>query len=112
MRNILCAAILFMVLLKTVQAATAENFRRACRGDYFAHCIGVRPGGGRIAACLGRHRSKLSPACARALGRGAHCLQDYRKFCPNVKPGGGALRACLNRHRKQLHPACAKAIAG
>ena len=91
MRSVLCVVILFAILLKTAPAATAENLRSACRRDYLAYCFGVRPGGGRIAACLNRRRSRLSPACARALKRGAGCLRDYRRLCPGVKPGGALI---------------------
>jgi hypothetical protein len=41
--------------------------RQACQGDYNSFCEGVRPGGGRIVACLNKNLAKLSPACRAAL---------------------------------------------
>jgi hypothetical protein len=39
----------------------------ACRGDYFALCRGIRPGGGRAMMCLREHASELSPPCQQSL---------------------------------------------
>ena len=41
--------------------------RMACGGDYAAFCRGLRPGAGRIAACLHYNRASLSPGCQQAL---------------------------------------------
>lgn len=37
-----------------------------CRADIRTHCEGIQPGGGRIAACLGANRDKLSSDCRTA----------------------------------------------
>ena len=41
--------------------------RTACGGDYAAFCRGLRPGAGRIAACLHYNSASLSPRCQQAL---------------------------------------------
>jgi len=41
--------------------------RTACGGDYAAFCRGLRPGAGRIAACLHYNAANLSPRCQQAL---------------------------------------------
>jgi hypothetical protein len=41
--------------------------RVACGGDYAAFCRGLRPGAGRIAACLHFNSASLSPRCQQAL---------------------------------------------
>jgi hypothetical protein len=46
-----------------------------CHSDYDRLCSGVRPGGGRILACLQSHAGALSPACGRAMPR-AQVLKD------------------------------------
>jgi hypothetical protein len=48
---------------------------QVCRGDYDRLCGGVRPGGGRVLACLKGHASQLSPACGQAMTR-AQSLKD------------------------------------
>jgi hypothetical protein len=41
--------------------------RNACGADFATYCGGLRPGLGRIAACLHYNRSNLSPRCQQAL---------------------------------------------
>jgi len=41
--------------------------RSACGADFAAYCGGLRPGLGRVAACLHYNRSNLSPRCQQAL---------------------------------------------
>jgi hypothetical protein len=41
--------------------------RSACGADFAMHCGGLRPGLGRIAACLHYNRNNLSPRCQQAL---------------------------------------------
>jgi hypothetical protein len=48
---------------------------QVCRGDYDRMCTGVRPGGGRVLACLQNHASQLSAACGQAMPR-AQSLRD------------------------------------
>lgn len=37
--------------------------RKACHDDVLKFCKGIRPGQGRVAACLKSHEAELSPAC-------------------------------------------------
>ncbi|WP_048859593.1 cysteine rich repeat-containing protein, partial [Acidisphaera rubrifaciens] len=41
--------------------------REACGADFQTFCPGVRPGGGRVIACLHAHGPDLSPGCQQAL---------------------------------------------
>ena len=43
--------------------------RRACRSDAKKFCEGIKPGEGRIIACLKENLSKLTPACAEKLAK-------------------------------------------
>jgi hypothetical protein len=47
--------------------ARGMSIANLCRADFESLCPGVRPGGGRIVACLGANVAKLSPACRAAL---------------------------------------------
>jgi hypothetical protein len=49
-----------------------EQVREECKADAQKFCKGIRPGGGRILACLKSHESELAPACAAEFkGKGA-----------------------------------------
>ena len=41
-----------------------EQVKQECGADAKKFCQGIRPGGGRILACLKSHQSELAPACA------------------------------------------------
>jgi hypothetical protein len=64
--EILIAAILCATSAAFAQELTAEQ-RNACMGDYERYCKGVKPGEGRIIACLSKENEKLSPACKKVL---------------------------------------------
>jgi hypothetical protein len=48
------------------QALSAEQ-RAACQADYNKYCKGTMPGGGRIIACLDKHRDAISDACKKVV---------------------------------------------
>jgi hypothetical protein len=51
----------------TAWAAGGGEVRQACASDARALCSGVKPGGGRLAACMRENTDKLSLGCRRAL---------------------------------------------
>jgi hypothetical protein len=53
----------------------AMALMQVCRSDYDRLCAGVRPGGGRVLACLQSHADQLGAACAGAMPR-AQSLRD------------------------------------
>jgi hypothetical protein len=48
----------------------AEQLREECKADAQKFCEGIKPGGGRILACLKSHRAELAPACGAEFNRG------------------------------------------
>jgi hypothetical protein len=48
----------------------AEQVREECKADAQKFCQGIKPGGGRILACLKSHQTELAPACAAEFNRG------------------------------------------
>ena len=46
-----------------------EEFSKECKPDAEKFCKGIRPGQGRILACLKSHQSELAPACAAEFNR-------------------------------------------
>jgi len=109
------AAVAGVVLAALPRAGRAES---PCAGDTKQLCADVRPGEGRVHACLAENRDKLSPACqerlsqdearARALLKefSDACMGDVDRFCGAVRPGTGRVIQCLERHREDLSDAC------
>jgi hypothetical protein len=87
-----------------------------CSADLEKFCKDVKPGGGRIIACLKQHEAEVSEACKKAQGTaqarmhsqgpGPACRADLEKFCKDVQPGGGRLMKCLSEHQSELSPEC------
>lgn len=90
----------------------------ACRADAERLCKGVRPGGGRIAACLQEHAADVSQECQatmttvreKAAAFMEACGGDAQKLCAGVKPGRGRVVQCLRSHEAELTEACRTAI--
>ena len=87
-RKLLTALMLAMACAGGSMAADAGKgaagpIRGACKNDVVELCKGVKPGGGRMAACLKEHKEKVSDACKSAIKE----ERDRRK---GAKSGGAA----------------------
>jgi hypothetical protein len=80
-----------------------------CLEDARKLCAGIRPGQGRIAACLKSHESEISAACKakRAAFReeADSCEADVQKLCPDTKPGRER-HDCMMQHKDQVSAEC------
>ena len=96
----------------------AREIHERCQPDVWQFCQGIRPGRGRILACLKSHEPELSPPCAEEFARArekaqdvrAACAEDARRLCRGIAPGGGRLHACLKSNADRLSPACQQAL--
>jgi hypothetical protein len=109
---------MIIVCALVVQAASAATDDRPCRADIEKFCADVKPGGGRVAECLRKHHTELSPAC-KARGQEVRervheiheaCQDDAAKYCKEVKPGEERIHACLQKHDKDVSAACKAAM--
>ena len=99
--------------------AKMEKIKQACQPDAEKLCKGIKPGEGRIAACLKSHDSELAPACQKLVGRvetsarEVHeaCKNDVEKLCQGIQPGGGRILACLKSHEAELSGPCKAVLA-
>ena len=67
-------------------SATPHTLSRYCAVDLQSLCAGIKPGEGRIHACLQSHISELSVGCSARLSRAAwvakECHADIQRFLP------------------------------
>jgi hypothetical protein len=113
---VLFIVITFLTLLLWESAYSAG--RDACEEDVAKFCKDVRPGGGRIAACLKAHENELSPSCKASVGEARKkawdwqqaCAADASRFCKDTKPGGGRILKCLAANERDLDPRCKQAL--
>jgi hypothetical protein len=77
-------------------------------------CKEIKPGGGRIWACLKGHEQELSQACRDQIASEREkmrefiraCRADSRKYCSGVRPGKGRIISCLKSHESELSDSC------
>lgn len=90
-----------------------------CRADVEKFCADVKPGGGRIAACLKKNAAQLSPACKERVAEmrdvlkevSKACEDDVHALCPGVQPGGGRIAACLKQNEAKVSAGCKARLA-
>jgi hypothetical protein len=115
MRTALYAIALGAALLitGTVSAGAQEGLftsERDCTTDVSSLCAGVKPGGGRVLACLQSHVGELSVGCStilsKAIWTAQQCAGDIHQFCPTAT--FGTVGDCMRPH---LSEACRAAMA-
>ncbi len=97
-----------------------QTFGLACRKDMIRVCSEVRPGKGRILACLGRNRDHLSSSCEAEVEQiqdaletiaavRVACRADADRLCGAVPPDAATLVECLQAHETDLSSLCRSA---
>ena len=86
---------------------------RDCTTDVQSLCAGVKPGGGRVLACLQSHVGELSVGCSTILSKAIwvalQCEGDIRLFCPGTT--FGTVGDCMRPHMGQTSATCQSALA-
>ena len=88
---------------------------RDCSTDIQSLCAGIKPGGGRVLACLQSHvaAGDLSVGCstilAKAIWTAQQCAADIHQFCPNATYSN--VGDCMRPHLGQASGTCRAALA-
>jgi hypothetical protein len=113
-KGILSIVSIALALAFAGAAAAKDEGGRPCKADVQKFCKDVKPGGGRIIACLKEHESDLSPECKAAGAKAKDkmseakeaCKGDLDKYCKGVQPGQGRLVKCLADNKDKLSGSC------
>jgi hypothetical protein len=101
---------LLLLLAPTGAIAQVGAARQACAADITQLCAEVKPGDGRLKACVKEHFSQLSASCQTALISNVtitkSCKADAEQKCPGIQPGGGRIQACMKEHFTELAEPC------
>ena len=109
------------LLLTTSWGARAQEglglfaTERDCTTDIQSLCAGIKPGGGRILACLQSHvaAGDLSVGCStilsKAIWTAQQCAGDIHQFCPTATYA--TVGDCMKPHLGEASQSCRSALA-
>ena len=107
------------------QETLIDTVANGCKTEIATYCKDVKPGEGRILACLYAYEDKLSGKCEYALYDAAarleravaaltyvakECEADLAANCAGVKAGEGRLLQCLEKNEAKVSQRCKGAI--
>ncbi len=105
-----------LLLTSSVGASAQEGLftsERDCTTDVQSLCAGVKPGGGRVLACLQSHVADLSVGCStilsKAIWTAEQCAADIHQFCPTATFGN--VSDCMRPHLGEASSSCKSALA-
>ncbi len=120
---------LSIVFLVAMPVAAEQNLvqtvAEGCKVELETYCKDVKPGEGRILACLFAHSEKLSGKCEFALYDAAvqleravaalayvvnECGDDLDQHCSGVAVGEGRLLECIEKNDKKVSSRCKDAL--
>ena len=102
-----------------------DNVKKSCNKELTTFCKGVKPGEGRILACLYAFEDRVSDQCVYALYNASvdlekavvalkyvaeSCHADLEKNCAHVELGKGKGLECLNKNAATVSQACKDAM--
>ncbi|HSB52602.1 MAG TPA: cysteine rich repeat-containing protein [Dissulfurispiraceae bacterium] len=119
-RILLMGAVLAGLIMSGWDGVSAEGEDSLpCAEEIAKYCSEIKPGGGRIIACLKEHENGLTDLCKdkieKVAGRAKElekaCAADVERFCKDVQPGGGRIAKCLKEHKSELSAPCTGKLA-
>lgn len=117
--------IALIVMPAAAQQDLVQTVANGCKVEIEKYCEDVKPGEGRVLACLFSHNDKLSGKCEYALYDAAvqleravaalsyvvnECADDLNKFCSGVAAGEGRLLQCIEKNDKNVSARCKSAM--
>ena len=117
---VLAITLMSFVLATGSDSVTATE--NPCKADFDRLCGDVKPGQGRIQACLREHKDEISQECKAFLQVKAEelrdrieqvadaCKGDAERLCKGIEPGEGRILRCLFLHRDQLSEGCKNSV--
>lgn len=121
--------VLGMMLLVAMPAAAEDDLLQSvadgCKAELETYCKDVKPGEGRVLACLYAHGDKLSGKCEYALYDAAvqleravaalayvvnECADDLDTHCSGVAAGDGRILECIEKNEKKVSSRCKDAL--
>jgi hypothetical protein len=110
--SVLAAAVLVVLAAGAAKAQDGKTW--PCKADAEKFCKDVKPGEGRIIACLKEHQADLSADCKEnglkrrneEASSNEPCKADMEKFCKDAKAANGGKMQCMKEHEKDLSEAC------
>jgi hypothetical protein len=115
MKMLTCIAALGGAMLLSISGgyAAPSAIAETCKADVKQFCADVKPGAGKLTACIKSHFKDLSGDCQVAFIRvaavGRDCKSDIKSFCSDAK-SKTAVPACLKAHAESLSASCKDAM--
>ena len=109
----------------SAQETIIDTVANGCKTEITTYCKDVKPGEGRVLACLYAYEDKLSGKCEHALYDAAarleravaglayvakECEADIAANCSGVKVGEGRVLQCLEKNEAKVSQRCKGAI--
>jgi hypothetical protein len=96
------------------QALTPKSGKGACKADIETFCKGIKPGDGRLMACIKSNNDRISQECKDNIAMVREktkefvqaCKTDVNKFCKEIPRGKGRIASCLKSHEAELSDTC------
>jgi hypothetical protein len=109
----------------SAQETIIDTVANGCKTEIITYCKDVKPGEGRVLACLYAYEDKLSGKCEHALYDAAarleravagmayvakECEADIAANCSGVKAGEGRVLQCLEKNEANVSQRCKGAL--
>ena len=125
MRMFVFLGVLVFSGVASAEKGIVETFTEGCKTELGTFCKDVKPGEGRLLACLYAHSDKISAQCEYAVYDAAsqleraltaltyvanECRDDLKANCAGTKAGEGRILACLEKNDAKVSGRCKQAM--